>query len=432
MSYARLALAVFLTSAPASAQILKVDVDGGIDPITAEFIEGAVETAEAQNATLLLIRLKTPGGLGISMNDIIETILNSEVPVVCYVAPQGARAASAGFFILLSADVAAMAPGTNTGAAHPVFPFGAENETMLEKVRNDALASLRSIVTRRNRNAELAEAGVLESRSYTAQEALDGGLIDIIAASEEDLLEQLDGRRSTRLDGREIELATAGQRVELLEMTWRQQLLSTIANPNLALLLGVIGLLGLYFEFNTPGMVLPGVLGGISLLLALLGFSLLPINLIGVLLILLGLGLLAAEVKVQGFGVLGVGGIIAMTLGLLFLIDSPTPALRIEPGVALSVAFGFGIILLLLARLVFIVHHSAVQTGEAGMVGQIGRAFSDVGPAGGRVTVGGEIWRAASAGPIERGARVKVVAARNLDLKVEPADDNDATGQTEH
>jgi membrane-bound serine protease (ClpP class) len=399
--------------------ILKVEIEGVIDPITSEFITSSVSEAEAAGAEFLLIRLATPGGLGISMQEIVQSILNSKVPIVCYVAPQGAHAASAGFFILLAADVAAMAPGTNTGAAHPVFPFGMENQVMLEKVRNDALASLRAIVQQRNRNYELAEKGVLESKSYTAAEALEGRLIDLIAESEADLLRQLDRREITRFSGEKQTLKTEGVEVRQLEMTARQRLLSTIADPNFALILGVIGLLGLYFEFTHPGLILPGVIGGICLLLAALGFSLLPVNLIGVLLILLAVGLLIAEVKVQGFGVLGFGGIVALILGIVFLIDSPYPELRIDLGLAVAVAIPFALIFLFLLRLVIRSHRSRVTTGQEGLIGEIGIARTDIGPDPGWVLVAGERWRATSAVPIRAGSRVRVVGASKLELAVE-------------
>lgn len=402
------------------AKILKVEIDGIIDPITSEFIAQSVREAETQRAEFLLIRLATPGGLGVSMQQIIQKILNSEVPVVCYVAPQGAHAASAGFFILLSADVAAMAPGTNTGAAHPVFPFGMESKIMLEKVKNDALASLRSIVKQRERNYELAEKGVLESRSYTVQEAAEGGLIDLVAADEEELLLKLEGREVTRLTGDKQLLKTRGQEVELLEMTFRQRVLSSIANPNFALILGVVGLLGLYLEFTHPGLVLPGVVGGISLLLALLGFSLLPINYIAVLLILLAFGLFIAEIKVQGFGLLGMGGVVSLVLGILFLIDVPYPALRIQLGLALAVAISFALIFLVLLRLVIQSHRQQVTTGAPGLIGRTGKARTDINSEGGKVFVQGELWQAVSEASIVEGNRVQVKRVEEFYLVVEP------------
>lgn len=405
------------------ADILKVEVDGAIDPITSEFIQQAVRTAQQEDAEFLLIRLATPGGLGISMQEIVQTILNSTVPVVCYVAPRGAHAASAGFFILLSADVAAMAPGTNTGSAHPVFPFGMENEVMMKKVQNDALANLRSIVKQRKRNYEMAEQGVLESKSYTAAESLEGGLIDLMADNESDLLRQLDGREITRFGGETLELRTRGVAVRTLEKSFRQRVLTTIADPNFALILGVIGLLGLYLEFTAPGMIVPGVAGGICLLLSLLGFSLLPVTLIGTLLILLAIGLFIAEATIQGFGVLGIGGIVSMVLGIIFLIDSPYPALRIDLGLALAVTIPFALISIFLAHLAIKSYRSKVQTGEAGLVGLVGTVTSEITPEqAGRIFVNGESWRAFADTSIPKGERVRVIAAVNLDLKVERLD----------
>jgi membrane-bound serine protease (ClpP class) len=336
------------------------------------------------------------------------------------VAPQGARAASAGFFILLSSDLAAMAPGTNTGAAHPVFPFGGADDTMLEKVTNDALANLRAIVSQRERNYDMAEKGVVESKSYTAQEALEGGLIDLIAEDEKELLRELQGRVITRFSGDRQQLETEGQEVILLEMTLRQRILSSIADPNMALLLGVLGLLGLYLEFTNPGLMVPGVMGGICLILALLGFSLLPINFIGVLLILLAVGLFIAELMASGFGFLGVGGIVAMTLGLLVLIDAPNPEVRIQWGAALAVAGSFGIIIVFLLRLTLKSIREKVIMGTGSLEGSVGQARTQVYREGGKVFVSGEWWQAVCDSPIEAGEQVRVVSSRNLLLTVEP------------
>lgn len=413
-------LVLVLSVSTAQGEILKVKIDGVIDPITSEFITDAVRVAEEEDAEFLLIELATPGGLGLSMQEIIQTILNSQVPVVCYVQPQGARAASAGFFILLSADVAAMAPGTNTGAAHPIFPFGMEDETMLEKVTNDALANLRAIVKQRDRNYELAEQGVVESKAYTARESLEGGLIDLIAESEEELLKALDGREITRFSGERQTISTTGQQVRLLEMTTRQRILATIADPNMALLLGVLGLLGLYLEFTNPGLMFPGIAGGICFLLALLGFSLLPINLIGVLLILLAIGLFIAELTVSGFGLFGVGGIVAMTLGLLLLVDAPNPDVRITLGPALAVAASFAFIMVFLLRLTIQAYRAKVVTGTGSLEGAIGEARSQVDSAGGKVFVSGEWWKAVSDQPIPEGSQVRVLGSNNLILNVEP------------
>ena len=415
---------LILFAAGPRGEILKVEIDGVIDPVTSEFIKDAFLEAESSGAEFLLMNLSTPGGLGVSMQEIVQQILNSPVPVVCFVSPRGTHAASAGFFILMASDVAAMAPGTNTGAAHPVFPFGIENEVMLEKVRNDALASLRSIVELRNRNLELAEKGVLESKSYTEKEAVEAGLIDLIANDEQELLEKLEGLTVSRPDGMQLTLHTAGHSVRLFEMTGRQKLLSSLANPNIAVILGVIGALGIYFEFTTPGMIVPGVVGGICLILALLGFSFIPINMAGVLLLLLAIGLFIAEVKIQGFGIFGFGGIISMLLGLIFLVDTPFPDLRISLSMALAITIPFAIILILLLKLAINSLVSRVSTGEAGMEGLKGHAVSEIGPKGGRVKIEGEIWRARSSEPIKKGDEILVVKAVNLDLTVAPVRDD--------
>lgn len=416
-----LATLALLAAPSLEAEILKVEIEGAIDPVEAAFIQKAIEEAGKTDAEFLLIRLATPGGLGISMQEIIQGILNSPVPVVCWVGPKGHHAASAGFFILLSADVAAMAPGTNTGAAHPVFPFGMENEVMLEKVRNDALANLRSIVENRNRNYEMARDGVLESRSYTETEALDGGLIDLIAENEAELLSQLEGREITRFSGEKQRLTVQGQPIRRLEKNLRERILSAIASPNISLLLGLIGLLGLYLEFTTPGAVVPGVVGGICLLLALIGFSLLPINYVGVLLILLALGLLVAEVLVQGFGILGLGGIVSLVLGLLLLVDSPYPELRIGLGYALAVAVPFAVAFLVLVWIVVRNLKTRAITGREGLEGLVGKTRTPVDPSGGKVFVHSEWWNAVSEQPIEPGREVRVVRVENnMTLVVEP------------
>jgi membrane-bound serine protease (ClpP class) len=415
-----LVLVCLLAASTVEAAILKVTIKGVIDPVTSEFMAEAVARAEREQAEFLLIELATPGGLGISMQEVVQTILNSSVPVVCYVTPRGAHAASAGFFILLSADIAAMAPGTNTGAAHPVFPFGMENKIMLEKVRNDAMASLRAIVQQRERNHEMAEKGITENKSYTAQEAVEGGLIDLVAVDEEDLLRQLQDREIRRFTGERQKLRTENQQIVTIEPTFRQRVLRTIADPNIALILGIIGLLGIYLEFTQPGFILPGVAGAICLILALVGFSLVPINVVGVLLILLAIGLFVAEVLVQGFGVLGIGGVVAMVLGILFLVDAPYPGVRIGWELALAVALPFALIFIFLLRLAVRSHTRATKRGEAGLIGMIGEARTDITREGGRVFMAGEWWRASSDVPIPKGTPVRVLEVSNLRLVVEP------------
>lgn len=417
----RALLPIFLLcSTVARAEILKAEIDGAIGPITSEFISDSIREAQQTKATLLLLRLATPGGLGISMQEIIEEILNSAVPIVCYVAPRGSQAASAGFLILLASDVAAMAPGTNTGAAHPVLPFGMENKVVVEKVKNNILANLRSIMENRERNYELAREGVENSKSYTASEALEGRLIDLIADNESDLLLQLEGREVKRFDGEKVRLKIAGQTIRILEPTFRQRFLSAIADPNFALILGLIGLLGLYLEFQAPGTIFPGVIGGISLLLALLGFSVLPINYVGVLLILLGLGLFLAEVTVQGFGVLGIGGTVSLALGLVFLVDSPYPELRISPSLAFAVVLPFALVFFFFLWMLVKNRQTQVVTGRKGLAGALGTARTPLDRHGGRVFVQGELWNALAREPIDSGTPVRVIRNENLTLLVEP------------
>lgn len=410
---------------PAFGAIARIDIDGPIDPITAEFVVKSIGRAEADNAAFLLIRLNTPGGLGSSMEAIIEKMLNSKVPIVVFVAPSGAKAASAGFFILLAADVAAMAPGTNTGAAHPLmaiagFPVegGEAGKTLTEKITSNATAFIRSIAGKRHRNVAEAEKGVSESKSFTETEALAHHLIDFVARDQEELFQKLQDYSVTMFSGREVKLAPAGLPVTPYEMTSREKFLSVISNPNLALLLGLAGLILLYVEFTNPGMVAPGVIGGICVLLSILGFSLLPINYVGVLLILLALGLFVAEVKVQGFGVLGFGGIAAMVVGMLILVESPDPAMRIGLATALAVAVPFAVIFIILLVALLKSLKQQAATGTEGMVGLVGTADSEIHRQG-RVRVRGEYWAARSERPIAPGKTVRVVGVDGLTLRVE-------------
>jgi len=425
----RILLPAFLFGAlvprPAEAVIARIDLNGAIDPITAEFVVKSIDRAEAESAEFLLIRLQTPGGFGMSMEEIISRMLNSKVPVVVYVTPSGAKAASAGFFVLLAADVAVMAPGTNTGAAHPLmaiggFPVdgGEAAKTLTQKITSNATAFLRSIASKRNRNVAEAEKGVTESKSFTDAEALEKNLIDMVAKDETELLRRLDGYKVHMFSGRERTLRVRDQPVADYEMTTRQKFLSTLSQPNLALLLGLAGLILLYFEFSNPGFVAPGVIGAICLLLSILGFSFLPINYVGALLILLAIGLFVAEVKVQGFGILGLGGVVSMVIGMLILVDSPDPALRIGLKTALSMALPFAIIFTILVVAMFKSLKQAVTTGDVGMVGLIGIADTEIN-SGGRVKVRGEYWAARSSTPILPGRPVRVIGVDNLLLKVE-------------
>jgi membrane-bound serine protease (ClpP class) len=411
----------------ANAAISRIDINGSIDPITAEFVRGSIDKAASDHAQFLLMRLQTPGGFGSSMEDIIEKMLGSKIPIVVYVTPSGAKAASAGFFILLAADVAVMAPGTNTGAAHPLMAIGGfpvsggdVGKTLTEKITSNARAYLRSIASKRNRNVEEAELGVTESKSFTDTEALNDHLIDFVAKDEQELLDRLQGYKVQLFSGTEVVLNPKGEPIVDYTMTTREEILSRISEPNFALLLGICGLILLYFEFTHPGFVAPGVIGGICVLLSVLGFSFLPINYVGVLLILLAIGLFIAEVKVQGYGVLGFGGVAAMLIGILILIDAPDPAVRIGLKTALGVVLPFAAIFMLLLFALLKSLRQKVSTGDAGMIGLVGVADSEIFGSG-RVKVRGEYWSASSPVPIAAGRRVRIVAIENLTVKVEEA-----------
>ncbi len=421
------AVLLLVCALPCRGDIARIDLNGAIDPVTADFVARCIERAESEQAKMLLIRLQTPGGFSTSMEEIIGKMLGSRIPIVVYVAPSGAKAASAGFFILLASDVAAMAPGTNTGAAHPLmaiggFPVdgGQAGKTLTDKITSNATAFLRSIAGKRNRNVAEAEKGVVESKSFTDVEALNAHLIDFIAKDESELLSKLHGYKMRSFSGQERVIETQGQHIIDYQMTAREKLLAAITQPNLALLLGVVGLILLYFEFTHPGFIAPGVIGGICLLLSVLGFSFLPINYVGVLLILLAIGLLVAEVKVGGFGVLGIGGLVAMVFGMLILVDSPDPAVRIGWFTALSLALPFAAIILIILIALLRSYRQKAETGNEGMVGMTGVADTDISERG-RVRIRGEYWAARASSPVPAGKSVKVLAVENLTLIVEEA-----------
>ena len=406
-----LALGATVGAAP---KVVAVDVNGMVHPITAEIVQGALTQAKNENASLVLLRLNTPGGLMEAMRATIEEILASPVPVVTYVAPSGGRAASAGFFLLEAGDVAAMAPGTATGAAHPVLLGTEMDAVMKEKVENDAAAYLRSICGKRGHNSQLAETAVRESKSFTEREALDQKLVDLVAPNERQLLAELDGRTVTRFDGTQTTLHTAGAEVVEYRLSLRQKIIASIADPNIALVLLVIGALGIYVEFSSPGLIAPGVFGGILVLLGLSAISVLPINWLGAALLVLAFTLFALEVKFTSHGVLGVGGACAMVLGAVMLIDSPAP------GTALAVALPFSAITLFLLTIAARAQRNKVEGGAEGMIGQIGEAFTELAPEG-KVFVHGEYWDAVAVRPVAAGARVRVTAIDRLKLTVEPA-----------
>ena len=414
-----IALALMAQAAVAAPKVIIVDVDGMVHPITTEIVGGALAQAKEQNAALVLIRLNTPGGLMDAMRQTIEKIVASAVPVVTYVAPSGGRAASAGFFLLEAGDVAAMAPGTNTGAAHPVL-LGAEMDpVMKQKVENDAAAYLRSICSKRGRNSALAETAVRESKSFTEREALDQHLIDLVEPNEQALLAALDGRVVTRFDGSSQTLHTAGAVLEVYEKSLREKIMAAIADPNIALILLVIGALGIYVEFSSPSLIAPGVLGSILVLLGLSALSVLPINWLGAALMLLAFTLFVLEIKFTSHGILGVGGAVSLVLGAVMLINSPTPEMRIHWSTAIALALPFSAITVFLLSLAWRARQNKVETGREGMVGQLGAAITELQPEG-KVFVHGEYWDAVATLPLPAGARVRVKAIDKLKLTVEP------------
>ena len=406
------------------ATVVKITVAAPIHPITSEYIVQAIKDADAEGARLVLLVLDTPGGLDTSMREIISAIVNARTPVAAYVAPSGARAASAGIYIGVACDIFAMAPGTSTGAAHPVsIGLGgqAPDKTMEDKVTNDAVAYIKTLAEKRGRNLRLAEDAVRKSLSYTEQEALRGGLINLVAATESDLLAKLDGSSIRRFDGRTEVLELQGQPLVERPMTFRQKFLLTISNPNLAYLLLMLGLLGLYFEFANPGAILPGVLGGISLLLAIFSFQILPINYVGLLLILFALALFAIEIKVHSYGLLSLGGITAMVIGSLMLVKSPIPELRPGLRFIIPVALGVSLIIVFLVTLVVRAQARRAMTGREGLAGEAGRALEDFDGTG-KVLVHGEVWEAETDVPLRRGEAVRVVqVGEGLKLRVTKA-----------
>jgi membrane-bound serine protease (ClpP class) len=412
-----LALALQGRAISAAPVVVAVDVDGIVHPITVEIVSAAVDLARSEHASLVLVRLNTPGGLMDAMRQIIAKIDSSPVPVVAYVAPSGGRAASAGFFILEAGDLAAMSPDTNTGAAHPVLMGGEMDAVMKNKVENDAAAYMRSICARRGRNGELAETAVRESKSFTEREALDGRLIDLIAGGQADLLARIDGRTIARLDGAAIR--TAGASVQDYRLTLRQRIISAIADPNIAFILLIIGALAIYVEFSSPGLIAPGVVGAIFVLLGLSALSVLPINWLGAALLIAGLAMFVLEAKFTSHGVLGAGGTIALVLGAVMLVNSPSPEMRIHWSTALAVALPFSAITLLLVSLVIRARRGKVETGAEGMIGEVGAAVTALSPEG-KVFVHGEYWDAVSSRPAPAGASVRVLALDKLRLTVEP------------
>jgi len=410
------------TAPSTPARIVQIDLSDIVHPVSAAYVKDGLNHAKDIGARAVILRLDTPGGLVDSMRDIVEAILSSPVPVITWVGPNGARAASAGFFILLAGDVAVMAPGTNSGAAHPVTSTGQKIEDVMEKkIVSDASAYIRSYTAKRGRNAQFAELGVTESRSWTGEEALQNNLIDAVISDAAGIVERYDGKEIHRFDDRPETLHLRGATIETFEMTGRQRILSRVLDPNLALILALAGMLGLYVEITHPGMILPGVIGGISLILALFSFNMLPVNWAGAALILLAIVLFVLEATVTSHGILALGGIVAMIAGGLMLVEGPIPQLRIRLSTTLAVALPLSIITVVLVRLVFLSHRTKSVTGEEGMIGEQGIAKTEI-HSEGKVHVHGEYWNAFSNRPIPAGARVRVVRVQGLRVEVEPVE----------
>jgi membrane-bound serine protease (ClpP class) len=427
MSRRAVALAVTLLAAVlaapawAAAPVSTLKLDGVISPVTVRLVEAALARAQAERSGALVLELDTPGGLERSMRVICQRLLNADLPVIVYVSPTGSRAASAGVFITMAAHVAAMAPATNIGAAHPVAISGGVDKESMKKIENDAAAFARSIALQRGRNADWAERAVRQSVSITEREAVKLKVVDLVAESLPDLLEKIDGRTVKTARG-PVTLATRGAVVKPIEIGFRDRVLNVITDPNVAYILMMLGMLGLFFELSNPGVILPGVIGGISIILAFFAFQTLPINFAGLLLILFGVVLLIAEIKVVSHGILAIGGIVAMALGSIMLFDAPELDVRVSWWVITpTVAVTAGVFLFMIAAGIRALRARSI-VGVPALVGQLGVARETLAPEG-QVQVQGELWRAVVRGtPVEQGTRVRVLDVKGLTLTVEKAE----------
>jgi membrane-bound serine protease (ClpP class) len=425
MSAARVLLAVCVLAAAlaaaaparAAAPVATIQIDGVINPVTVRLIGTAIDRAQAERDQALVVQLDTPGGLERSMRAIVQRMLNADIPVIVYVAPTGARAASAGVFITMAANIAAMAPATNIGAAHPVALGGGVDKESMKKIENDAAAFIRSVAAERGRNADWAEKAVRQSVSITATEAVRLKVADLVADSLPDLLTRIDGR-TVKTAKSTVMLATKDAPVKPIEIGFRDRFLNVITDPNVAYVLMMMGMLGLFFELSNPGVILPGVIGGISLILAFFALQSLPINYAGLLLILFGIVLLVAEIKIVSHGVLAIGGIVAMALGSLMLFDAPELGFRISWWViGPTVAATAGLFLFVVGAGVRALARRPML-GASGLVGTLGVAREKLAPEG-QVALHGEIWRAVAQGePVDEGTTVRVVDVNGLTLTV--------------
>ena len=410
----------------ASAPIVSVlHIDGDVEPILATYLDQGLSDAAQRHATLVVITMDTPGGLSDSMKDIVQHILVSSVPVAVYITPTGARGASAGFYILLSADIAAMSPATHTGAASPIMVIGGIptqlDEVFRKKINQDAMAFLRSFTEKRGRNPTLAETAITDAKAFTEKEALDAKMIDLVATSVDDLLRQLDGRTITRFDGTKVTLALHNATQTSFELSAREKFLSRIVEPDIFFVLLILGVLGLYTEFTHPGVIAPGVIGGICLVLALYAMHFLPVNLAGVFLILLALAFFIMEAKFTSHGVLVAGGIVSMLLGAMFLIRSPLTGFGVSFFVALAVTLPTAIIAVFLMTMVLRSRKWKPATGKEELLGEQGTVVEALAEnAEAMIRIHGELWRAQSSQPLTPGVTVKVVRIDGLKLFVQP------------
>jgi membrane-bound serine protease (ClpP class) len=413
-------LSTVATTLSAQQRVVRLRIDDTINPITQEYIERSIDHAEQTNASAVLIEITTPGGLVDSTRKIVERMLSSKVPVIVYVTPAGSRAASAGFYILEAADIAAMAPGTNTGAAHPVMMGAKMDDIMKTKLENDTAAFMRSYASKRGRDAAIAETAVRESKSWTDQEAIDKKLIDVIAKDEADLWKQIDGRTITRFSGDKQTLHFTNVQVEDFKMTLRQGILGWLMDPNIAFLVLALGALALYAEFNHPGAVIPGVVGLVAIVLAVFALNLLPTRYASFTLIIAAFVLFALEAKFMSHGVLGIGGVVCLTLGGLLLVDGPIPEMRVKLLTALGVSIPLGLITVMLMGLAVKAHRNKVVTGQQGMIGEIGVTKTPLSPDG-KIFIHGELWNAVASEPVAVGEQVVVDRVNGLTLEVTPA-----------
>ncbi len=410
------------TSEPVKREVMLIVLNGVINPVASEYIQKSIKKASEKKAELLIIQLDTPGGLDTSMRSIVKEINNSDIPIVVYVSPSGARAASAGVFITLSAHIAAMAPGTNIGAAHPVAIGEKMDKKVAEKAVNDAVAYIKSIAEQRGRNVKWAEDAVRKSASITESEALKNKVIDLVADNIQDLLAKINGRK-VRIANEERVINTVNVDIVKEEMGIRHRILNFISDPNVAYLLLLIGFYGIFFELTNPGSIFPGVLGGICLVLAFYSFQTLPVNYAGLLLILIGIILFILEVKVVSYGMLTIGGIISMVLGSLMLYDSSFPFMRLSYSIVIPVAIITAIFFVITFRLAYKAYKRKPVTGQEGLIGVIGIAKSDISREGGMVFVRGEYWTAYSDDFITKDDKIMVEEVKGLKLKVRKAPD---------